>query len=154
MVTAPNGAPSILHRTYLTDDGNKAPVAEPRLWMPGTIAKGSAIRLTPAATVLGIAEGIETALSASALFGMPCWAAGNASNLTARQPPDESKRIVIFGDNDPNYVGQAAAFALARRLGSRTRAVEVQIPTEVDTDWNDVLQLQLAQAEPSETCLR
>jgi putative DNA primase/helicase len=144
MVTAPNGQPSILHRTYLTDDGNKAPVTEPRLWMPGTIAKGSAVRLTPAAKVLGIAEGVETALSASALFGVPCWAAGNAANLTAWQPPDETKRIVIFGDNDPNYVGQAAAFALAKRLGSRDRAVEVQIPAEADTDWNDVHKLLLA----------
>ena len=30
MVTGPDGAPLTLHRTYLTDDGNKAPVIEPR----------------------------------------------------------------------------------------------------------------------------
>jgi putative DNA primase/helicase len=154
MVAAPDGAPSILHRTYLTDDGNKAPVTEPRLWMPGTIAKGSAIRLAPAAKVLAIAEGIETALSASALFGVPCWAAGNAANLTAWQPPDEAKRVIIFGDNDRNHAGQAAAYALARRLGTLDRAVEVQIPAEVGTDWNDVHQLQLTRSELSETCLR
>jgi hypothetical protein len=71
MVTAPDGAPSSLHRTYLTADGRKASVDEPRRTMPGTIAKGSAVRLAPPIDVLGIAEGIETALSASALFAVP-----------------------------------------------------------------------------------
>ncbi len=80
MATTPDGAPSILHRTYLTYDGRKAPVTEPRLWMPGTIAKGAAIRLAP-----------------------------------------------------------------AKRLESEGYAVEVQIPAEVGTDWNNVHLLQLAQ---------
>jgi putative DNA primase/helicase len=147
MVSGPNGSPSILHRTYLTDDGRKAPVIEPRLFMPGTIAKGAAIRLAPAGDALGIAEGIETALSASALFGVPCWAAGNAGLLAAWQSPPEAKRIVIFGDNDPDYGGQAAAYALAKRLGLDGRIVEVQIPTKVDTDWNDVHELRLTRVE-------
>jgi putative DNA primase/helicase len=146
MVTGPDGSPSILHRTYLTDDGRKAPVIEPRLWMPGIIAKGAAIRLAPAGDALGIAEGIETALSASVLFGVPCWAAGNAGMLAAWQPPPEAKRIIVFGDNDRNYAGQSAAYTLARRL-SDERAVEVQIPTGDDTDWNDVHQLQLNRNE-------
>jgi putative DNA primase/helicase len=147
MVTGPDGSPSILHRTYLTDDGRKALVIEPRLWMPGIIAKGAAIRLAPAADALGIAEGIETALSASALFGVPCWAAGNAGMLAAWQPPPEAKRIIVFGDNDRNFAGQSAAYTLARRLESDERAVEVQIPAVVDTDWNDVHQLHLNRIE-------
>jgi putative DNA primase/helicase len=146
MVSGPDGAPSTLHRTYLANDGRKAPVIEPRLLMPGIFAKGAAIRLGPIADVLGIAEGIETALSATALFGVPCWAAGTATLLAAWQPPLEARRIIIFGDNDANYAGQAAAYALARRLGSDERLVEVQIPIDVDTDWNDVHQLRLNQA--------
>jgi putative DNA primase/helicase len=150
MVSGPDGAPSTLHRTYLTNDGRKAPVIEPRRLMPGIIAKGAAIRLGPAGDALGIAEGIESALSASALFGVPCWAAVSAGMLTAWQPPPETKRIIIFGDNDPSYAGQAAAYALARRLGSDERVVEVQIPAEVGADWNDVHQshrLDLAVAD-------
>jgi putative DNA primase/helicase len=142
MVTGPDGAPSTLHRTYLTNDGRKAPVTEPRRLMPGIIAKGAAIRLGPAGDVLGIAEGIETALSATALFGVPCWAAVSAAMLAAWQPPTEAKRIIVFGDNDPNYAGQSVAYALARRLGSDEQVVEVQIPTEVGADWNDVYQLR------------
>ena len=144
MVTGPDGAPATLHRTYLTNDGRKAPVIEPRRLMPGIIAKGAAIRLGPAGDVLGIAEGIETALSATALFGVPCWAAVSAAMLSTWQPPPAAKRIIVFGDNDPNYAGQSGAYALARRLGSEERFVEVQIPAEVGVDWNDVHQLQLA----------
>jgi putative DNA primase/helicase len=144
MVTGPDGTPSILHRTYLTGDGSKAPVPEPRRLMSGIIAKGAAIRLAPTGDTLGIAEGIETALSASALFGVPCWAAVNAGMLAAWQPPPEARRIIIFGDNDPSYAGQAAAYALARRLGANERVVEVQVPAEVGADWNDVHQLQLS----------
>ena len=94
---------------------------EPRRLMPGIIAKGAAIRLGPAGDVLGIAEGIETALSVTALFGVPCWAAVSAAMLAAWQPPPEAKRIIVFGDNDPNYAGQSAAYALARvhRAGKR-----------------------------------
>ncbi len=150
MVTGADGAPSILHRTYLTVDGYKAPVEEPRRLMPGTVAKGAAIRLAPVGGTLGIAEGIETALSASALIGVPCWAAVNAGMLAAWRPPQEAKRIIIFGDNDSGYAGQAAAYALARRLRSDGRLVEVQVPTEVGTDWNDVHQARLNQADPQQ----
>jgi len=147
MVTGLDGRPSILHRTYLTGDGHKASVIEPRRLMPGTIEKGAAIRLAPAGDVLGIAEGIETALSASALFGVPCWAAVNAGMLAAWQPPSQVTRVIIFSDNDPNYAGQHAAYALARRLGSSGHIIEVQIPAEVGTDWNDVHRLQLDRTE-------
>jgi putative DNA primase/helicase len=143
MVTGSDGAPSILHRTYLTADGRKASVISPRRLMPGTVAKGAAIRLVPAGEALGIAEGIETALSAAALFGVPCWAAVNAGMLAAWQPPPEVQRIIIFGDNDLNHAGQAAAYALAKRLGSHQRVVEVQFPDEVGADWNDVHQARL-----------
>jgi putative DNA primase/helicase len=147
MVTGPDGTPTILHRTYLTVDGLKAPVIEPRRLMPGTLAKGAAIRLAPAGDALGIAEGIETALSASALFGVPCWAAVSAGMLAAWQPPSGAKRITIFGDNDANHTGQAAAYALAARLRSE-RVVEVQIPAAVGADWNDVHRLRLNSVEP------
>ena len=67
--------------------------------------------------------------------------------LAAWQPPPEAKRIIIFGDNDPNYTGQAAAYALAKRLRSDERVVEVQIPAEVGADWNDVHELRFTRVE-------
>ena len=52
-----------LHRTYLTA-GCKADVPEPRRLMPGSLPDGVAIRLGQVNSVLGIAEGSETALAA------------------------------------------------------------------------------------------
>ncbi|WP_345819913.1 toprim domain-containing protein [Methylobacterium fujisawaense] len=143
MVTNPDGYPTTLHRTYLTHDGRKAAVASPRRLMPGTIAPGSAVRLFDAGSTLGIAEGIETALAAASLFGLPVWAAVNASQLAKWLPPVEATEIIVFGDADAAFVGQAAAYALAHRLARKDRTVTVKLPDRVGTDWNDVLLTQM-----------
>ena len=140
IVTAPDGKPANLHRTYLTADGSKADIGEPRRMMPGEIPPGAAIRLSPVAEELGIAEGIETAFAAAALFGIPTWAAVNAGMLAKWVPPAKVRRVVIFGDNDLGFAGQAAAYTLARSItGRRLAEVEVRIPEQVGDDWNDVL---------------
>jgi putative DNA primase/helicase len=115
--------------------------------MAGAIAKGSAVRLAEHDDVLGIAEGIETALSASALFRVPCWAALNAEMLRAWSVPSGVKSVVIFGDNDENFTGQAAAYALARKLTTDGVKAEIKIPDRVGADWND--EYGYASREPS-----
>jgi putative DNA primase/helicase len=127
-----------VHRTLLTADGKKADVERPRLFMPGPIPKGAAVRLMPCDATLGIAEGIETAMSAAMMFDMPCWAALNTSLLKAWEPPTGVSSVVVFGDNDVNCAGQAAAYELARRLAPFV-SVRVEIPSQSGADWNDVL---------------
>ena len=69
-----DGKPVTLHRTFLKPDGSgKAEMPCPRKLMPGPVPEGSAIRLGPVQEVLGVAEGIETALAASMLFEIPVW---------------------------------------------------------------------------------
>jgi len=136
----PDGSGCSVHRTYLTPDGHKAIVDPVRKMMPGLSLPGSSVRLGPAMERMGIAEGIETALCASRLFHIPVWSATNANQLIAWDPPEGVKSLVIFGDNDESYTGQAAAFALAKRLRSKGIAVEIQIPPSVGTDWADVAQ--------------
>lgn len=138
MVLGPDGAPATLHRTYLSQDGRKADVPAPRRVMPGTIPDGAAIRLFDAGPTLGIAEGIETAFAAAALFGVPCWAALNSTMLEKWIPPSGVEEVVIFGDADEAYGGQASAYALARRLTRSIARVRVEIPAEAGTDWCDV----------------
>jgi putative DNA primase/helicase len=130
----------MLHRTFMTEDGRRAPVGNGKVRMfcagAGMITPGSAVRLAPAAETMGIAEGIESALAAAKLFGMPVWAALSDNGLAKFEPPTIAEHLVIMADNDDNMAGQRAAYALASRL--RTR-VEVRIPEEADTDWNDAL---------------
>jgi putative DNA primase/helicase len=125
-----------IHRTYLTEDGQKAPVP------PGLVRKNygpaGPVRLGPAAERMGIGEGIETALCGAKLFDRPVWSGICAHGMETWSPPPEAREILILGDNDANFVGQAAANDLAKRLRSLGMVVEVQIPPNVGTDWCDV----------------
>lgn len=143
-VTGPTGRPCNIHKTYLSATGGKAAVEPARTFCRGTMPPGSTVKLAPPGPVLGVAEGIETALAAQLMFGVPVWACLSAGQLAKFEPPTGTQRLVICGDNDANGTGQRAAYALASRLVTRL-AREVRIPDQVGTDWNDVLQ----QAGPS-----
>lgn len=135
----PNGAGASIHRTYLTDDGEKAPVPQAKKIMAGKPLTTASVRLGRVGATLGIAEGIETALAASIRFGVPVWAATNAALLEAWIPPEGVERVLIAGDNDYSFTGQAAAYKLARRLAQKGLTVEVHIPDRIDSDWADVV---------------
>ena len=141
MVTGSDGKPVTMHRTFLRPDGlEKAEMAAPRKLMPGQIPDGSSIRLSEwTGGTIGVAEGIETALAASILFEMPVWAVISAGQMAKWWPPEGCEEIVIFGDNDAKFAGQAAAYQLAHRLAVKGRMASVMIPTKAGQDWNDVL---------------
>lgn len=126
-----------VQHTYLTDDGKKAEGLTARKLAPCPVPVGGAVRLMPAAKTLGIAEGVETALSAAKLFDVPVWAALTAGNLARWEPPPGLDAVLIFGDNDASYTGQAAAYELGKRLSLRRLHVEVRLP-DMEGDWNDV----------------
>jgi putative DNA primase/helicase len=129
-----------MHLTFLTDDGRKADIEPVKKVMKGTLPDGCAIRLWPAARIMGIAEGIESAMSAAILYKMPVWAAINSTMLAKWVPPDEAEEIWVFGDNDGNFAGQAKSYALAHRLVAQFgRQVRVEIPYDPGMDWNDIL---------------
>lgn len=134
------GAPCTLHRTFLTPEGKKRS-GEARKLMPGPLPEGAAVWLQHPGIEIGIAEGIETALSAWKLFGIPCFAALSAEGLKRWSPPPRVEIVHIFGDNDRNFVGQAAAYEVARRLmGTKEGpSAVVHLPGQSGQDWNDVL---------------
>lgn len=135
-VQAADGSGVAIHRTYLTTDGQKAEVPTVKKIL-GSLPSSSAVRLSEPGSTIGIAEGIETALCAAARFGIPVWAAISAGGLERWTPPAGTENVVICGDNDVSYTGQAAAFALAKRLTASGIKADVQIPEAPGNDWND-----------------
>jgi putative DNA primase/helicase len=124
-----------IHRTYLLDDGSgKAP---PGKKMLGAVAGGS-VRLSTAGDDghLGITEGIETALAARTIFGIPTWAALSAEGLRRWQWPQGIKRVTIFAD--AGDAGTQAATTLAERLNADGIANTIVPPLHGD-DFNDDL---------------
>ena len=143
VVTGPDGVNETLHRTFL-DGGRKLDAPNARKMMPGSIPDGCAVRLCELGSqddVLGVAEGIETALAASALFTVPVWAALNTSMMRNWEPPETISEVVIFADNDAAFGGHAAAYALAHKLKTRPQwrhlTVSVQVPRLPGTDFAD-----------------
>lgn len=126
-----------VHRIYLTSAGEKAPVEKAKKLMAGRPLNGGSIKLGAAGEVLGIAEGIETALAASRKFSVPVWAAISAGLLEQWMPPESVKTVIVFGDNDASYTGQASAYALAKKLRLKGVNADVRIPELVGTDWAD-----------------
>jgi putative DNA primase/helicase len=99
---------------------------------------GGAIRLFESAKIMGVAEGIETALAAAKLEELPVWACANANMLEQWKAPEGVEWVHIYADNDQNYTGQAAAYKLANRLSLAGLKVLVCVP-DMFGDWNDEL---------------
>jgi len=135
----PTNMGACIHRTYLDTNGTKAPVDPVRMMMPAPKPLiGSAIRLGNASDQIGIAEGLETAICAGHRFGVSVWSATSAQMLAGFIPPEGVRSVVICGDNDISFTGQAAAYELAHRLKTKFFDVEVQIPSIPGEDWADV----------------
>lgn len=137
-----------VHRTLLTDEGRKAPVAVPkRLYRQpeGTSISGCAIRFGKAAPVLALTEGIETGLAVMATTGLPVWACLSAAGLAAVEVPSCVKRVLVFADKDRSGTGERAAQTLKTRLEATGISVEVfNVPYPIGNkpkgiDWADVL---------------
>lgn len=128
-------APGI-HRTFLMDDGSaKAPAGKKML---GSVAE-AAVRLfaIPENGHLGIAEGIETALAAHALFGTAVWAALSADGLARFRWPEGTTRVTIYAD--AGDAGRQAAATLSDRLNRADIPNAIVVPLHGDDFNNDLL---------------
>lgn len=138
VIRDPQGHPVGLHRTYLTVDGQKAPVPSPKKFS-SLVGSPNAVQLfLPDSSRLAIAEGIETALSFQILSGIPTWSTLSAGGIERFVPPSGTQEIIVAGDYD--IAGIHAANTLIARMerqGILVRGIFPDIPRE---DWNDVLQ--------------
>ena len=108
-----------VHRTYLTDRGQKAPVTSPRKIMApakrGSL-NGCAIRLFEPAKKMAVCEGIETALAVHLMTGLPVIATGSAGLMRTVLLPDSVRRVEVYADRDVSGTGEEAARHLVSRL--------------------------------------
>lgn len=127
---------------FLTADGRKAPLDVPRLTV-GRLGSG-AVRLAAAGDVLGLAEGVETALSAMELSSVPCWAVLGARRLGNVTLPENAREVHLFVDNDE--AGRLGADKAVERFTATGRRVVVRRPPSEFKDWNDALRARQAVA--------
>ena len=129
-----------VQRTFLDpDDVLRRPVSKPKVSL-GPLGT-AAIRLAPATEELGLAEGIEDALSATAWLGTPTWALGGVERLAFVAVPQRVRRLIIYADR-----GRAAErlFQKAREhLAAAGREVINCPPPEGFDDWNDAWRAHL-----------
>jgi len=151
-IQGPDGATVALHRTWLTPEGHKAPAPGPRKKLTPTAGSlvGACIRLSwpgaGATDLLGVAEGVETALAARRLTGVPTVAACSAWALAAWQWPPGLRRLVVFVDAD--RAGIEAGDQLQQRAQATGLAVEAMRPSKAGDDWADVLVGRAAGVQP------
>jgi hypothetical protein len=134
--------PIALHRTALDDKGSKRKVAGYSRLSLGPVG-GGAIKLTAdeaVTTCLGIAEGVETALSLQLLpefRSSPVWALISASGIAAFPVLPGIETLWIAVDHDPT--GIAAAKRCAERWDAAGREVLMVQATAPGVDINDIL---------------
>ena len=124
-----------IQRIFVTPDGRKADVPNPKLSL-GRIA-GNAIRLGPPAAELIVCEGLEDALSLQQELGRVVWAAAGASMLSSMQFPDAVRSVVIARDND--NAGEREANKAATAFAERGLRVRIMVPEQPHKDWNQQL---------------
>ncbi|MDV7025244.1 toprim domain-containing protein [Atlantibacter subterranea] len=147
LATDNRGELCYLHRTYLDGD-KKAPMGDgqKRLYSLQEDsyldhAQSVAVRMFPVASTLGIAEGIETALSAVQLYGCNTWATLNSGFMKKFRSPAGVRHLIIFADMDPHSAtGHAAAFECAHaNLLAKNDIEKVSVRWCDNGDFNDLL---------------
>jgi hypothetical protein len=137
-----------VQRIFLDPDGRLAhDLAKPRLCL-GRPLRG-AVQLFPVQTTLGLAEGIESALSAAHRLGIPVWAVLGAERLDRIAIPDCVTRLVLLADND--RAGHRAVAQALEAYARPGRRIECRWPPAPHNDWND---LDQAEAEEGPGAVR
>jgi len=136
IIRSAEGLPVGFHRTWLSPDGQKAPVHTPKK-LTSLLGPANAVQLSHPGEWLAIAEGIETALSFRVLSGIPTWSCISSGGIARFVPPPGIKILIIAGDYDE--AGIEATEILTKRLTTKGIEVKALFPDGSGQDWNDVL---------------
>jgi hypothetical protein len=137
-----------VHRTFLdVASGKLAGFERPKRAL-GSLGFGAVRVAPPVQGRLGLAEGIESALSAMQLFGIPCWATLGNERFGLVSIPESVRELFLFIDNDAG--GAHAEERALKAYAAPDRVIHSRAPVSPGFDWNDELKLRLArQPDPS-----
>jgi DNA primase len=131
-VCSPDGNLTGIQRTFLTDEGRKADVAEVKLSL-GRVA-GGAIQLGGPTASLVVTEGLEDGLTIAQALGRSVWVSAGTAMLPRMELADETLSVVIGADGDP--AGEAAANKAAHAFAAVGRKVRIMRPASGFKDFN------------------
>jgi putative DNA primase/helicase len=130
-----------VHRTFLDlEPARLSAIASPKRAL-GRLGRGAVRLRRPEAGMLGLAEGVETAMAATLLTGIPCWATLGTERFGRIALPPAARRLILFLDNDRG--GHRAGKLALEALGSSGMVIEIRRPESRGADWNDVLLARL-----------
>lgn len=131
-----------VHRTFLDLATGKLAAFERPKRALGTLGFGAVRLVPPVQGRLGLAEGIESALSAMQLFGVPCWATLGNERFGLVSIPESVRELFLFIDNDAG--GALAEKRALKAYAAPHRVIRSRAPASPGFDWNDELKSRLA----------
>ncbi|MEE9290195.1 MAG: toprim domain-containing protein [Alphaproteobacteria bacterium] len=137
-IQAPDRRVIAVQLLFLDPRGSgKGQVSKSRLFLPGACLGAGAVRLARATNILGLAEGIEDALSAMALTGIPVWCVCGVARFNSVEIPPTVTKVHLFAQNDPTDSGARKAVERAAQRFSGSRWVVTRRPPQKYQDWNE-----------------
>ncbi len=131
-----------LHRTFLDAAGGKLAGFERPKRALGSLGFGAVRVAPPVQGRLGLAEGIESALSAMQLFGIPCWATLGNKRFGLVSIPESVRELFLFIDNDAG--GALAEERALKAYAAPNRVIHSRAPAPPGSDWNDELKSRIS----------
>lgn len=132
-----------VHRTFLDAASGKLAAFDRPKRALGSLGCGAVRLAPPVRGRLGLAEGIESALSAAQLFGIPCWATLGNERFGLVAIPDSVRELYLFIDNDAG--GALAEDRALKAYVAPNRVIHSRAPASPGFDWNDELKGQLSE---------
>jgi len=131
-----------VHRTFLDLASGKLAAFERPKRALGTLGCGAVRLVPPVKGRLGLAEGIESAISAMQLFDIPCWATLGNERFGLVAIPESVGELHLFIDNDAG--GALAEQRALKAYAAPHRVIHSRAPASPGFDWNDELKSRLA----------
>lgn len=128
-----------IQRTFLDPLGRRARDLGKSRRMLGCPGAG-AVRLATSTDTLGLAEGVETAISAMILLGIPVWASLGSERFPHIDIPRTVTRLLLLPDNDA--AGHLAVPLATEAHAMPGRRIDTDWPWHGLNDWNDTLRME------------